>query len=135
MAAIQNVTFACNEPDELATFWAETLDYELEPIPPGLVEALEAAGHDPSDARAIFDPTGEGPRLFFKRMPKSSTDHVPIHLDLAVPDREQAVAELVARGATKIETKTLDLGEQQQIWTVMEDPAGNGFCVAPEPAR
>lgn len=133
MASIQNVTFACEEPNELATFWAETLDYELEPIPPDFAESLEAAGHDPGDARAIFDPTGDGPRLFFKRMPKSSTEHIPIHLDLAVPDRSRAVTELVERGATEVETKTLDVGEYQQIWTVMEDPEGNGFCVASEP--
>ena len=132
MAAIQNVTFACEEPDELATFWAETLDYELEPIPPEFADALEAAGHDPSDGRAIFDPTGDGPRLFFKRMPKSSTEHIPIHLDLAVPDRAEAVAELVERGATEIETKTFHIGPHEQMWTVMEDPEGNGFCVAPE---
>ena len=132
MASIQNVTFACDEPDELATFWADTLEYELEPIPPELEEALRAAGEDPADARAIFDPSGNGLRLFFKRMPKSSTEHIPIHLDLVVPDRSRAVEELVARGANKIETKTLDLGEHEQIWTVMEDPEGNGFCVAPE---
>ena len=132
MPAIQNVTFACEEPEELASFWASALDYEIEPIPPGFTELLESAGHDPSDARAIFDPTGEGPRLFFKRMPKSSADHIPIHLDLAVPDREEAVAELIEKGATNIETKTLDLGKYQQHWTVMEDPEGNGFCVAPE---
>ncbi len=132
MATIQNVTFACDEPDELATFWAETLDYELEPIPSEFAQALADAGHDPSDARAIFDPTGDGPRLFFKRMPKSTTEHIPIHLDLSVPNREQAVTELVTRGATEIETKTRDIGERVQIWTVMEDPEGNGFCVAPD---
>lgn len=130
MASIQNVTFACEEPDELAAFWAETLEYEIEPIPEAFAEALEAAGRDPSDGRAIFDPTGDGPRLFFKRMPKSPTEHVPIHLDLEVADRERSVAELVERGATEVETKSLDVGEHRQVWTVMTDPEDNGFCVA-----
>lgn len=130
MASIQNVTFACEEPDKLATFWAETLDYELEQIPPALAAALETAGQEPSDGRAIYDPTGDGPRLFFNRMPKSATEHIPIHLDIEVSDREAAVERLVERGATEVETKTLDLGEHPQIWTVMNDPEGNGFCVA-----
>lgn len=130
MATIQNVTFACDEPDELATFWADTLGYELESIPPPLADALEAAGHDPSDGRAISDPDGAGPRLFFKRMPKSPTEHIPIHLDLEVPDREAAIEELVERGANEVETRSLDLGDHAQVWTVMEDPEGNGFCVA-----
>ena len=132
MATIQNVTFACEEPDELAAFWAETLGYELEPIPPAFEEALEAAGHDPGDARAIFDPSGDGPRLFFKRMAKSATDHIPIHLDLAVEDRETAVSRLAELGATEVETKSLVVGDHRQVWTVMEDPEGNGFCVAPD---
>ena len=130
MASIQNITFACAEPDELAAFWADTLEYDLEPIPPALADALEATGRDPSDGRAIFDPSGDGPRLFFKRMPKSATEHIPIHLDLEVPDREAAVATFVENGATEVETKTLDLGEHEQVWTVMNDPEGNGFCVA-----
>ncbi len=130
MASIQNITFACDEPDELAEFWAEALEYELEPIPPALVDALEAAGEDPSDGRSIFDPDGDGPRIFFKRGPKSPTEHIPIHLDLDVHDREEAVNTLVEHGATKVETKTLDLGEHEQVWTVMNDPEGNGFCVA-----
>lgn len=133
MASIQNVTFACDEPDELAAFWAETLEYDVEPIPPAFVESLKAAGLDPSDGRAIVDPSGDGPRLFFKRMPKSVTDHMPIHLDLEVADRMTAIEELVARGATEIETKSLEVGEHQEAWTVMEDPEGNGFCIASPP--
>jgi hypothetical protein len=31
---------------------------------------------------------GEGPDLFFKRMRKSPTIELPIHLDVNVPDRE-----------------------------------------------
>ena len=129
MASIYNVTFACEEPEELAAFWAAALEYEIEELPPAFVEELEAAGHDPSDARGISDPTGAGPRLFFKRMPKTSTEHIPIHLDLNVDDRETAVAEFVELGATEVETKSLDVGDHRQRWTVMEDPEGNGFCV------
>lgn len=130
MASIQNITFACEEPDALAAFWATTLGYELEPIPQALADSLERAGHDPRDGRAIVDPENDGPRLFFKRMEKSTTEQLPIHLDLAVSDREEAVETFVANGATEIETKSLDLGAHSQVWTVMQDPEGNGFCVA-----
>ena len=129
MASICNVTFACEEPEELAAFWAAALEYEIEELPPAFVEELEDAGLDPSDVRAISDPNGSGPRLFFKRMPKTPTEHMPIHLDLNVDDREAAVAELVDLGATEVETKLLEAGPHRQIWTVMEDPEGNGFCV------
>lgn len=129
MVSIGNITFACEDPGELAGFWAETLNYEKETLPPEFVEALKEAGHDPTDGCAISDPTGAGPRLFFKCMEKSQTESIPIHLDLNVADREATVAELSALGATKVETKTLEAGQHQEIWTVMKDPEGNGFCV------
>ena len=131
MASIGNITFACEDPVSLAAFWAETLDYEKETLPPEFIEQLEADGHDPDDGCPISDPTGEGPRLFFRRLPTSNPESIPIHLDINVPDREEAVDELVGRGATEVETKTFEVGPHQEIWTVMKDPEGNSFCVYP----
>lgn len=130
MVSIGNVTFACEEPDELASFWAAVLDYELEAIPPAFAEALEEAGHDPTDARAISDPSGDGSRLFFKRMPKTPTEHIPIHLDVHVADRTDAVERFADLGAREIETKSFEAGNHREVWTVMKDPEENGFCVA-----
>ena len=39
------------------------------------------------------------------------------------------MARLVALGATVVETKTRETGEFREVWTVMHDPEGNGFCV------
>lgn len=130
MASIRNVTFACENPNELADFWAAVLEYEKEELPPAFADDLEAAGHDPADAVAISDPAGEEPRLFFKRMSKTPTESIPIHLDLDVVDREAAVAAFVELGATAVETKTFEAGDHREVWTVMEDPESNGFCVA-----
>lgn len=132
-ASIGNVTFACDDPDRLATFWAAALDYEREELPPELLEAWLDAGGDPNDAAAIVDPTGEGPRLYFQKKPKTPTESIPIHLDLTTDDREATVAELIELGATEVETKTREIGPHAETWTVMEDPENNGFCVqAPE---
>lgn len=66
MAYTGNITFTCEEPDSLAEFWVKVLGYELESIPPEFADAIASAGHDPGDARAIVDPAGDGPRLYFK---------------------------------------------------------------------
>lgn len=129
MATIGNITFAAEDPASLASFWAQALEYELEEPPPGLLEAIEAEGGDPNAAAAAVDPEGSGPRLFFKKLPRSAPENIPIHLDLNADDREAEVQRLSELGATEIETKSETLGPYTESWTVMQDPEGNGFCV------
>ena len=129
MASIGNITFACEDPEHLATFWASAIDYEIEAAPPGLLDAIEAEGGDTNAAAAAVDPDGHGPRLFFKKMDHSSPEHIPIHLDLDADDRDAEVERLLELGATVVETKSETLGPYTETWTVMRDPEGNGFCV------
>ena len=129
MARLGNITFACDDPGALCSFWAEALGYERQEAPPAFMKAWIAAGHSPNDAAAAVDPEGRGPRLYFQRKQKSRTDTIPIHLDLNADDRESEVARLVRLGATVVETNERVTGDFIEIWTVMRDPEGNGFCV------
>lgn len=129
MARIANITFTCADPAALCSFWVEALGYEVQEAPPEFMELWLAAGRDPNGAAAAVDPAGTGPRLFFNKGEKTETTSIPIHLDLAVDDREAEVERLVGLGATAVETKTRTTGEWEEIWTVMRDPEGNGFCV------
>ena len=129
MASLSNITFACEDPDRLADFWAAALGYVKQEAPPEFMKAWLAAGRDPNDAAAIVDPEGKGPRLFFEKKPKTPTTSIPIHLDLHAPDREAEVKRLVGLGAHEVETKTRTTGPYTETWTVMKDPEENGFCV------
>ena len=133
MASIGNITFAADDPGRLAEFWAAAIGYEVQEAPPGLLEAIEAEGGDLNAAAAAVDPTGRGPRLFFKKLPRSSPEQLPIHLDLEANDRESTVERLTELGATVVETKTETTGPYTETWTVMRDPEGNGFCVQSPP--
>ena len=133
MASIGNITFAADDPGRLAEFWAAAIDYEVQEAPPGLLEAIEAEGGDRNAAAAAVDPAGRGPRLFFKKLPRSSPEQLPIHLDLEANDRESTVERLTELGATVVETKTETTGPYTETWTVMRDPEGNGFCVQSPP--
>jgi hypothetical protein len=82
VASLGNITFACEDPDRLADFWAAALGYVKQEAPPEFMEAWLAAGRDPNGAAAIVDPEGKGPRLFFEKKPKTPTTSIPIHLDL-----------------------------------------------------
>jgi predicted enzyme related to lactoylglutathione lyase len=129
MARIGNITFACEDPDRLATFWAAALGYDKEEAPPGILEALAAAGRDLNSAAAARDPNGAGARLFFQKKQKSPTEVLPIHLDINVEDRVAEVERLVGLGATVVEERSDTIGPYTQTWTWMRDPEGNGFDV------
>src|SRR3954471_7669620 len=118
MAREVQVTFDCSDPGALATFWAEALDYRFDEPPPGFEsweEALEAWGVPPehrNDRSAVHDPDGNGPRLFFQKVPEGKTAKNRVHLDVrAAPGLEtearmtalEAECErLVSLGATRV---------------------------------
>jgi hypothetical protein len=137
------VTFDCGDPAALARFWAQTLGYDVQPPPPGFDSwdaALDAWGVPPerrNDRSAAVDPDGDGPRLFFQKVPEGKTAKNRVHLDVrAAPglegeDRMAALdaecERLVALGATRLqrlEPNSLDAGT-----VVMQDPEGNEFCL------
>jgi predicted enzyme related to lactoylglutathione lyase len=118
MLTLQHATFSCDDPARLAEFWAALLEYET-------AEAGESA--------LAIDPRGEGTRLLFNRMPKSPTIELPIHVDVNVPDRGAEIARVLQLGGSLVETKSHQVGELAETWTVMRDPEGNGFCIQSPP--
>jgi predicted enzyme related to lactoylglutathione lyase len=118
MLSLVHVTFSCDDPARVAEFWGKLLDYET-----------AAAG----DSWLATDPRGEGTRLLFNRMEKSPTIELPIHVDVAVPDREAELARVLELGGHLVETKSHSAGDLEERWTVMRDPEGNGFCIQSPP--
>ncbi|MFB1066567.1 VOC family protein [Natrinema sp. H-ect4] len=117
MTEIEFITFACTNPDRLASFWERAIDGERRDLPSSL---------EPE----IVDRLGEGPDLLFKPQPKGTERDLPIHLDLSTEDREATVDRLRELGASVRETKTETHETRTAVWTILEDPAGNGFCVS-----
>jgi predicted enzyme related to lactoylglutathione lyase len=113
---LNHITFACEEPRRVAAFWTQLLD-----------------GYSAEPSGDTYFVRGDGPELFFKRMPKSPTIELPIHLDVNVPDREAELHRLLELGAKLVETKTRSVPDLSETWTVMRDPEGNGFCIQSPP--
>jgi hypothetical protein len=134
MAVLNNITFACEEPVRVAEFWREALGYEHVDVPDEVRQAVEeditAGKLDPGGWAMLVNPEGTGPRLLFQRRPKSSPEHIPIHLDLGSEDRRAEVERLVGLGATVVEERSQQIGPYEELWTVLRDPEGNGFCVS-----
>jgi Glyoxalase-like domain len=134
VADLNNITFAAEEPVQLAEFWAAALGYEPIELPPDVTaaadQAIEAGELDPTGWAMLVNPDGVGPRLLFQRRPKTPTTDIPIHLDLHSEDRAAEVERLTGLGATFVEERSLKIGPYEEFWTVMKDPEGNGFCVS-----
>jgi hypothetical protein len=144
MATPIQLVFDTAEPARQADFWAAALGYKIQDPPEGFdswEDALRASGVPEEtwgDARAIVDPDGKGPRIYFQRVPEGKVAKNRLHMDLNVsggPGLELAekrrrvdaeVARLKALGATD-ERGAIEQGDE--YWVRMNDPEGNEFCV------
>ncbi|MFJ8039174.1 VOC family protein [Kitasatospora sp. NPDC096147] len=103
------ITIDCSDPGALARWWATVLDAEI----------TEDFGE--------FVMVGAKPlTLGFQLVPEPKLSKNRVHLDLKADDLTAEVRRLVDLGATVV-------GEQQApglVWTVLQDPAGNEFCVS-----
>ncbi len=145
MSVTVQVAIDCADPAALAEFWAEALGYVL-PDPPGEFDTwpdfLTANGVPEEDwnmASAIENPDGDGPRVFFQRVPEAKQVKNRVHLDLRVApphlhsdDRmaslEAEADHLVERGASRLDR--VEPGGIERGWLVLADPEGNEFCLS-----
>ena len=104
------ITVDCANPRKLAQFWAKATDSVL---------------HDYDGSFVILDST---PRLGFQLVPDLTPGKNSIHVDFIAENREIAVADLEALGATVQSVQSLP--DSEFMWTVMKDPEGNVFCVS-----
>ncbi|KOX30415.1 glyoxalase [Streptomyces sp. NRRL F-4707] len=110
---IARVVVDCADPQAMARFWDEAMDWTL---------------HVVTDDHAVWrSAKGVGPYLEFLRSPDVKTVPDRVHLDL-VPDlgddKAAEVARLRALGAAD-----LDVGQGDVPWTCLTDPEDHEFCV------
>ena len=137
------VTFDAAEPEKLAEFWALALGYVVEPAPEGFAsweDFARSAGIPESEFGEVasrVDPAGEGPRLYFQRVPEGKTAKNRVHLDVRVAgpevvgeERKRLVSEKVerlAQAGASIAWVSDTFGGNS---ITMRDPEGNEFCVS-----
>jgi hypothetical protein len=136
------VAFDAAEPEKLAEFWALALGYVVEPAPEGFAsweDFARSAGIPESEWGEVasrVDPAGEGPRLYFQKVPEGKTAKNRVHLDIRVAGREvrgeqrrrlvsDRVERLTEAGAS-LAWKTDDVRGSS---VTLYDPEGNEFCV------
>jgi hypothetical protein len=135
------VTFDCAEPERVARFWCEVLDYVVPPPPQGHDTWADYNASLPPErqgaAFACIDPEGVKPRLLFLRVPEGKVVKNRVHIDVRVgtglvgEERVAALeaecARLSALGASRVRLLRADGVNESCL--VMQDVEGNEFCL------
>ena len=116
---ISELVVDCADPQRLATFWCEVLDWVV----------LEDSS---SEDEVEVGPAGIGfggvqPTLVFSRTDEPKTQKLRLHIDVSATDRDQSdeLSRLLAIGAVPA-----DIGQDgTESWHVLADPEGNEFCL------
>jgi predicted enzyme related to lactoylglutathione lyase len=107
----------CADPQKLADFWAQALDYRIM--------------FSSEDEVALARDEHSFPGLIFVPVPEAKRVKNRIHIDLNPDDQAAEVDRLLALGATRA-----DVGQGDVRWVVLADPEGNEFCVlTPHPEQ
>jgi Glyoxalase-like domain len=114
---ISELVLDCRDPEVLARFWCEVLDFVvLDREDDGSVEIGAADGFG-----------GSQPTIFLSKCDDPDPHKPRLHIDLNATDRDQAeeLERLLALGA-----RPADVGQTgEESWHVLQDPEGNEFCL------
>ncbi|GAB2952120.1 VOC family protein [Nonomuraea fastidiosa] len=115
---ISELVLACRDPELLARFWCEVLDYvELDREEDGSIEIGPREGFGGPQPTIVLSPEDDVPDAGLFRL----------HIDINATDRDQD-AEL--ERLLKLGARHADVGQTgEEPWHVLADPEGNVFCL------
>lgn len=113
---ISELIIKCRDPQRLAAFWCEVLDFIVLDTDDGAVEIGPREGFGGLQPTLVFSPTTEPERAKLR-----------LHFDVNAVDRDQdaELQRLLALGA-----RPADVGQTgEEPWHCLADPEGNEFCL------
>ncbi|MET4589469.1 VOC family protein [Arthrobacter sp. 754] len=146
MGLITQTVVDCRHPHELAEWWAETLDWAVEPQDEAFIRSMIDQGFATDDQTLVhngklvwrtgsairppeeLDASAPTRRMLFQTAAEDKTVKNRVHWDVRIGDRDkdEVRRELEARGATFLWTAN----EGPHEWHTMADPEGNEFCIS-----
>ena len=132
---ITAISIDCADPKSQAEFWSAALGWKVESVEAWAAEV--ALGTEVVEANeswsSITIDLPNVPRLIFAKVPEGKTVKNRLHFDLKADGMKSEVSRLVGLGASVVEERgRVVTGREESgedVWTVMEDPEGNEFCL------
>jgi catechol 2,3-dioxygenase-like lactoylglutathione lyase family enzyme len=115
---VSHTTIDCLDAYELSAWWKDVLAYTDVPGDP----------NEPGDPECMIVDPRTGHRLLFIEVDDLRDPDGRIHLDLAPVDRtrDEEIERVLGLGARQVDDRRRPDGAG---WMVLEDPAGNRFCI------
>ncbi|MFI7066396.1 VOC family protein [Kribbella sp. NPDC050124] len=113
---IGELVLGCRDPEVLAQFWCEVLDFVVLDREEGMVEIGPREGFG-----------GPQPTVILSYRDEPEPGKTRLHIDVNPTDRDQdaELERLLALGA-----RPADIGQTgEEHWHVLQDPEGNEFCL------
>ncbi|UVJ38797.1 VOC family protein [Arthrobacter sp. CJ23] len=146
MALSIQIVVDCKNPHPLADWWAETLEWTVEPQDEAFIRSMVEQGFATDDQTLIhngklvwregsairpqdeLDAARPERRILFQTSPDDKAVKNRVHWDVRLDgrDKDGVRAALEARGATYLWTASQGPHE----WHTMADPEGNEFCIS-----
>jgi catechol 2,3-dioxygenase-like lactoylglutathione lyase family enzyme len=120
---LHSVTFDCDDPAGLASFWAAVTGYQTGTVSPfyaELVGTRQGGGQGGGDF---------GPKMMFIKVPESKAAKNRVHLDLGADVLDDEVERVLGLGAELVGR----YDEWGITWVTFCDPEGNEFCIGHHP--
>ena len=103
----------CGEPQKLADFWRDALNYR--------------DYYTDANIAVLVPKEGISPPLVLQGVPEPKAGKNRMHLDIVVDEIEPEIERLKALGAQRLDEGVRCVGET--CWVRMTDPENNEFCV------
>lgn len=113
---ISELVLGCREPEALARFWCQVLDFVVLDREDSMVEIGPREGFG-----------GAQPTIILSRRDEPEPGKTRLHIDVNATDRDQdaELERLLGLGA-----RPADIGQTgREQWHVLADPEGNEFCL------
>ncbi|AJE39042.1 VOC family protein [Streptomyces nodosus] len=113
---ISELVLDCHDPEALARFWCEVLDFVVLDREEDAIEIGPREGFG-----------GPQPTIILSRTDEPKSGKLRLHIDVNATDRDQdaELERLLAAGAEPVDID--QTGEES--WHVLADPEGNEFCL------